>query len=173
MKFLMKKTVDSQHPGWVNSPDAVKRAHFKPLQLKCASDCGMTIPTTLCSNDANDIQAFLTAYGPGGVVHQPLHGGVNDSVVLPSDGSWPNGPGIFQKRVITQYAFRVICFGVDVVAEKVASQVPIKFEPYTLPEPLKANICACMVQLGLVSAAFDFIKTPDEACVFMNVTACP
>ena len=170
MNFLMKTTPDAQQTGWDNAPDAVHRAHFKPLQLKCASDCGMIIPTTLCSHDANDIQAFLTAHGRDGVVHQPLHGGANDAVALPTDGSWPNGPGIFQKKVIPQYAFRVFCFGDALFAEKIASQAPIAFEPYTLPAQLSASIQACMAQLGLRSAAFHFIKTLDGACVFMNVT---
>ena len=74
---------------------------------------------------------------------------------------------MYQKRVMMQYAFRVICSGMSLVAEKKGAQT---IEPYALPEQLKANIRACMAQLGLVSAVFEFIKTPDDVCVFMNLT---
>ncbi len=171
MNCLMKTELGKQYGGWVNSPDAVSRAHFKPLQLKCASDCGMSIPTTLCSSDANDIQAFLKTYSQYGVVYQPLHGDAGDSIVLTPGASWPSGLGIFQKKIIAQYAIRVTCFGASLVAEKMASNMPIMFEPYLLPRQLGASIRACMAQLGLLSAVFAFTKTPDDTCVFMNLTA--
>ena len=35
---------------WVNSKEAATRANSKLLQLKLAAECGMIIPTTLCSS---------------------------------------------------------------------------------------------------------------------------
>ena len=43
---------------WVNSKEAATRANSKLLQLKIATECGMIIPTTLCSNDPLDIRYF-------------------------------------------------------------------------------------------------------------------
>lgn len=163
MKHLMKMELDKQNRRWINPPEAVNRAHFKPLQLKCASDCGMTIPTTLCSNDANDIQAFLNAHAQDGVIHQPLLG----------DVSWPSGSGIFQKKVKCEYAIRVTCFGSILTATQFESQVLSEPEPYALSNQLTLSIRACMEQLGLHCAVFDFIKTQDGECVFMNLVAYP
>ena len=45
-------------PGawWINRKEAAIRSNYKLLQLKIASDVGMKIPTTLCSNDFHEIK---------------------------------------------------------------------------------------------------------------------
>ncbi len=155
---------------WIHSPDVVRRAHFKPLQLKCASDSGMTIPTTLCSNNKNEIRGFLDAHAQDGVMYQPLLEDAHPLVELMSSTSWPSGPGIFQKKVIMNYAIHVICFRSVLTAEKITPQTPIA-EPYHLPVSLAHSIRACMNQLSLVAATFDFASTPNNRFVFMNLRA--
>jgi hypothetical protein len=154
----------------MNLREIVNRAHFKPLQLKSASDSGMMIPTTLISSNTDDIQAFLKAHRQEGVMYQPLHALGFPTIELKSTAPYPTGPGIFQKKVKMKYAIRVVCFEQKLLAEKVTSRVS---EPYSLQDSLIQSIRTCMVQLSLGSAAFDFIQTPDDACIFMNLSACP
>ena len=142
---------------WINSDDAARRANFKLLQLKAASDSGMTIPTTLCSNDPEEIRLFMRQHEATGVISLPLV----------SNQTWKCLPSIFQTVVKTQYELRVICFGHYLVAVK-WHPYSMVIEPYVLPDDLSSNIRLFMNALGIVFGVCDFIVTPNNALYFLE-----
>ena len=120
---------------WINTKESATRANSKLRQLKLAVECGMNIPTTLCSNDPQDIRYFLLKYEGEGVVYKPL--GSNpwfeerptnmacasklSFLELPTNKLLQLTPGIFQKEIKKKYALRITCFGDYLVAVKLVA----------------------------------------------------
>jgi len=182
---------------WVNSKQSASRANSKLLQLKTAAQCGMQIPVTLCSNDPNDIRYFLLKHETDGVIYKPLcsrfqleskrakvaYTSKLSFLDLPENKLLQLSPGIFQKEIRKQYELRVTCFGDYVVAVKLHSQAhrngrgdwpamsasEMSLEPYDLPSSLVQQIRAFMRRLGIVFGCFDFIVTPDDQYIFLEV----
>jgi len=122
---------------WINSKESATRANSKIFQLKIASECGMNIPTTLCSNNPQDIRYFLLKHEMDGVIYKPLSPNwwfeehhtkiVYTSKIsfldLPNNKILQTTPGLFQKEIEKKYELRVTCFGDYLVAAKLNSQV--------------------------------------------------
>ena len=182
---------------WINTKESANRANFKLLQLNIARECGMTIPTTLCSNDPKEIRLFLLNHEARGVIYKPLCSNFwfeKDSIKiaytsrvafldLPTNQSLQRAPGIFQQEIKKKYELRITCFGDHLVAAKLDSQVhadgqvdwrairkgTLLVEPYVLPCALEHKIRAFMHRLGIVFGSFDFIVTPDDEYIFLEV----
>ena len=182
---------------WINNKEAANRANFKLLQLKLASQCGLMIPRTLCSNDPNDIQAFLKLQGREGVIYKPLCSNFwfegqkvkvsytnkitwND---LPKDELLQHVPGLYQPEIKKAYELRIVCFGDYMVAVKLNSQLHegsqldwramqgnnLDIAPYELPASIESRLRRFMDTLGLVFGSFDFIVTPDNQYIFLEI----
>lgn len=138
---------------WINSKKASDRVAFKVLQLKTASDCGLMIPTTLCSNDPCEIKQFYLKYQESGISQVAQ----NVSQVA----------SVFQKNVKKKYTIQVTCFGDYLVAAKCIST--LRFDPYSLPNDLAFKIRTCMQAFGIVFGTFHFAVTLADEYVFMDV----
>ena len=82
-----------------------------------------------------------------------------------------------------KYELRITCFGDYLVAAKLNSQShesgkidwraisegELSIEPYTLPPRLENQIRAFMRKLGLVFGSLDFIVTPEDEYIFLEV----
>lgn len=182
---------------WVNPKEAAVRARSKLLQLKWAVECGMTIPTTLCSNDPQDIRYFLLKHEGSGVVYKPLSSSYwfEDQKIritytskmsfleLPCNKLLQLVPGLFQKEIKKKYELRINYFGDYIVAVKINSQehvdgkidwraIPgkeIEIEPYILPRRYEDQIRVFMKKMGLVFGALDFIVSEDHEYYFLEV----
>lgn len=182
---------------WINTKEAATRANSKLLQLKIAKECGMTIPTTLCSNDPQDIRYFLLKHEAEGVVYKPLCANFwfEDQRVkiayttkisfleLPANKSLQLTPGIFQKEIKKKYELRIMCFGDYIVAAKLNSQdhvsgridwraIPegeMSVETYILPSSVEQQIRLFMQKMGLVFGALDFIVNENHEYIFLEI----
>jgi len=182
---------------WVNNKVAAQRANSKLLQLKLAKQFGMIIPTTLCSNDPQDIRYFILKHEAEGVIYKPFCSNSwfeNEQIKLsytskisflelPNNQVLQLTPGIYQKEVKKSYELRVNCFGDYIVAVKINSQankagkvdwraIPAKelmVESYQLPTTLEDKIRKFMCKLGIVFGAFDFIVNEDNEYVFVEL----
>ena len=182
---------------WINSKEAATRANSKLLQLKVAKECGMTIPTTLCSNDPQDIRYFLLKHEAEGVVYKPLCSNFwfEDQRIkiayttkisfleLPTNKLLQLTPGIFQKEIKKKYELRIMCFGDYIVAAKLDSQahsagridwraIPegeMKVETYILPSSVEQQIRLFMQKMGLVFGALDFIVNEEHEYIFLEI----
>lgn len=181
---------------WINDKVSAHRANTKLLQLKIANDCDLTTPLTLCSNDPDDIRHFLLR-NKDGVIYKPLCSNFwfEDEQIkiaytskinildLPSDQSLQLTPGIYQKEMRKKYELRITCFGEYLVAAKLNSQVhnegitdwraipngKMQIEPYPLPFKLEQQIRMFMQKMGLVFGSLDFIVTPENDYIFLEV----
>lgn len=182
---------------WINRKEAAYRANFKLLQLKIASECGFLIPTTLCSNDPQEIKQFIHAYEQEGVVYKPMcshfwfesqHTKITytarvKSQYLPKQPVLQAVPGIFQVEIKKKFELRITCFGQYLVAAKLHSQqhsdgmidwraihhARMLVEPFELPEEIAQAIRLFMQRMGLVFGALDMIVTPENEYIFLEV----
>ncbi|MDP1602222.1 MAG: hypothetical protein Q8M03_03070 [Legionella sp.] len=182
---------------WVNSKESAMKANSKLLQLKVATQCGMTIPVTLCSNDPKDIRYFLLKHENEGVIYKTLCPGFwfedrhlkmsytskISFLDLPNNKLLQLSPGIFQKEIKKKYELRVTCFGEYIVAAKINSQQhkdgktdwraitdgTLNIEPYKLPEDLENKIRDFMERMGLVFGCLDFVVNTDDEYIFLEV----
>ncbi len=182
---------------WINDKEAANRANFKLLQLRLASLCGLKIPKTLCSNDPNEIKIFLIEHGNTDVIYKPLCSNFwfeKDKVKitytnkitltdLTNNKLLQLVPGLYQPEIKKKYELRVTCFGRYLVAAKLDSQsnegskvdwramqgANLALETYQLPQSLINKIHHFMDKLGIVFGSFDFIVTPDNDYIFLEV----
>lgn len=182
---------------WVNSRMAAYKSRSKLLQLRIAASSGLTIPTTLCTNDPEDIRKFLLKNQPGNVIYKPLtthlwsekeqikitYTSKLDISDLADDVLLQLLPGIYQKEIKKSYELRITCFGEYIVSAKLDSQshssgkvdwrkIPdeeLCVLPYELPDSIKKKIQIFMQRMGLVFGALDFIVTPEGEYIFLEV----
>lgn len=182
---------------WVNNKEASARAGSKLLQLKQAVQCGMSIPTTLCSNDPQDIRYFLLKHESEGVVYQPLssHAWLEQQRIkrpyttklsfldLPCNKSLQLTPGIFQKEIKKMHYIRVLYLSgymISVISStdirslermdwKSLSDSDIHVELYQLPGYLEQQIQMLMRNMGLLFAGLNFIVNDDHEYIFTDL----
>ncbi len=143
------------------------------LQLRLASDCGMTIPTTLCSNNPEEIRFFLLKHETNGVIYRPLNRPCfteNMGCDLAINASMHRSPGIFQADIKKKHRLRVICSADYLMAAKMRTMLGerLMIESCRLPDGLENKIRAFMQQLGIVFGMFDFGVTADDEYVFLE-----
>jgi glutathione synthase/RimK-type ligase-like ATP-grasp enzyme len=178
---------------WVNPRNLTRTWSVKPYQLAVAQAHGFTVPRTLVSNDASEIESFSDAVG-GRVIFKPLTWYADHNAnVLYTNELTPDRirssavqlgvcPGIFQERISKKHELRVTCVGQRVFAARIFSQaehgaaldwrrrqfdVPCEIVSGDLA--LEAAVLAFHERTGLVFGAYDFIVTPADDLVFLEV----
>jgi glutathione synthase/RimK-type ligase-like ATP-grasp enzyme len=178
---------------WVNDPHCHSRANSKPAQLFVAQQVGFDIPSTVITNDPEEVREFVSQS------EEPtIYKAMSQSLSLDRGKALFTGlltereqakldlirvsPGIFQKLVPKAYEIRATVVGSRVFSGKIDSQARVETKidwrhrpfdmdevPIQLPPALEAKIHAFMQVFGLVYGAFDFIVTPDGRHVFLEV----
>jgi hypothetical protein len=180
---------------WINPYDAARNADHKPKQLQLALRNGLKIPETLISNRPDAIRRFIDTHPS--VIHKPLIGAAweeNDKTLstytarvrsedLPSDDLLRAAPGIFQAQVPKQFEVRAQFFGASYFALKIDS-TRIEYGEMdwrlhqngsmtdgsvALPDAVYQACLRQLHALGLVAGAFDFIVTPDNDWIYLEV----
>ena len=178
---------------WVNPLGTFRLEQCKPTQLAVAQRCGLRIPSTLISNDPQEILAFFKAANGGKVIYKTFNALVPTSLLteeLLSDADvlrWT--PGIYQHYVEKDHELRVTVIGSRMFTVRINSQQTargvvdwreaqwrprgesgdLEFERATLPRPVRAACRKLMRSLGLVYGAIDLIVTPEKEYVFLEV----
>lgn len=182
---------------WVNPIESTYRTRSKITQLKIAQICGFNLPETLVSNSPDEIKKFISQSRSSSVIYKPFspHFWMEDQGMkllytdkvslqdLPSDNMLQVVPGIYQKYVEKKYELRVTCFGSYISAVKINSQqhelgqtdwrkIPgneLSLSSFELPFSTKYKIIEFMKKTGVVFGCFDFIVTPYDEIVFLEL----
>lgn len=179
----------------VNPYARIPLAENKLAQTFAAQRVGLTTPESLFSNDSEKIRRFIAAHA-GAVVYKPLKAMAwirEDEELLNftekisekdlvSDEMMRMAPGIFQEIVPKKYEIRATLLGRRAFAAKVNSQDTahgtldwrraydeLTMERAELPKPLHERCIHLMKELGIYSGCFDFVVTPDDRWVFLEV----
>lgn len=178
---------------------SVRRADHKEVQLRLAHQLGLTIPTTLISNDPLEVREFYASCnGPVVVKTQTsfaLYREQEQQVVFTSqfhehhlkelDGL-RYAPMMFQEMLPKARELRATIVGDRVFTAAVeSSQLPgaevdwrrkgleliDAWSPYPLPSEVERSLLALARSLGLNYGAADLIVTPDGRHIFLEVNA--
>lgn len=180
---------------WVNSWRAAHFAKSKLFQLQVARSVGLRVPETLCTNDPDAIRALLQRNG-GEIIYKPFRGvpwsdgeaswgcytsSIQEKDLVP-DSLLTAVPGIYQEKVEKAFELRVTMIGERAFAAKIDSQATSKgrtdwrlaydelsMESFHMPRPWLSLCRHLLAEMGLVFGCLDFIVTPDEELVFLEI----
>jgi len=185
----------TQSARWMSHPAAVWRAEFKPYQLQIARQVGLRIPKTIVSNDPEAIRRAVRDFGP--LIVKPTRSGyfhqegqefsIFTSRVTSEDledldaAKWT--PSIYQEWIPKHYDIRVTCVGSRVFSAAIHSQTDpaaaidwrqtvnpgLPHSPIELPAALIEQIQRLLRYLDLTFGCLDFVLTPDNEYVFLEV----
>jgi glutathione synthase/RimK-type ligase-like ATP-grasp enzyme len=176
---------------------AVQRSHHKDLQLRLAAELGLEVPRTLVTNRAEDAIALWREL-EGRVVTKMQHSFAiyregRENVVFTTrvrEGDLADLDGLrwcpmtFQEELPKRLELRVTVVGRRVVAASIDSArraqtavdwrrdglgIIAEWEPFELPEAIATRLLALQQRLGLEYGAADFVLTPDDRFVFLEV----
>ncbi len=183
----------------VNSPVRALVADRKPYQLRIAREVGFTIPPTLFSNDPVEIRSAIRDWGGRAIYKAfgsennfwldsegrkilGLFTTVIEESSLPDDSIISLTPGIYQPLIPKAFELRVTVFGSAVFATKIFSQEQersqvdwrngqrsLRYESIDAPPDLAKRCRSMLRRLGLLMGCFDFVVTPDQAVIFLEV----
>jgi glutathione synthase/RimK-type ligase-like ATP-grasp enzyme len=183
---------------WLNSPDRMRIAERKPLQLLRAAQAGFSTPETLVSNSpgrAIDFRSRAERQGRQTAVKSLRidtalsYGG---KLWFPFTSVWPDGladtesialtPAVFQHYVAKATEIRAVVIGDRVFAASVDSQADPQtrhdvravenmdcYQPCELPEAVRDRLARLVRGFGLGSCSADLIHSPDDEYVFLEL----
>ena len=183
---------------WINHPEKIVAADYKPYQLKVAHACGLETPTTLLTNDAQAARQFFTQH-PKGIIYKTMSGAMVFSESgdplsiytsrvsaqdLEQEESIKQTACLFQEEVPKQLELRITIIGERVFPAEIYSPASIKstidirrsyadlhYGIHTLPQEIAEKCVALTKHLGLLFAAIDMVLTPDNRYVFLEINA--
>lgn len=181
---------------WLNHPDRVRAASFKPAQLNAATSCGFSVPRTYVGQDPMRVRRFVEAVGGTAIVKLvspgPPRVASNDPYNvfahlvsiddLGGDEAISSAPAIWQEPVAKSHELRVTLVGDQVLCCAIDSQADAasrtdwrRGDPDTIDhaavdlDDTTAQRCrALAARYGLEFAAFDLIVTPTGEVVFLE-----
>lgn len=177
----------------------VRKADHKELQMKKAAEFGLEIPKTIFSNDPHEVMAFFESVDKKMITKMQssfaIYRGGEEFVVFTTVVNEDNltelerlkyAPMIFQELVPKRYDIRSTVVGRRVFSAAIDSQrfklteidwrrdgvgTLDDWEPYQLPPAAEEALLKVTEEFGLNYAAADFVLTPDERLVFLEINA--
>lgn len=181
---------------WVNHPEKMVTADYKPYQLMIARACGLETPDTLLTNSALAARDFFAQH-PAGVIYKTLSGAlvfsesgdplsIYTSRVSASDleneENIRQTACLFQEEIFKKLELRITIIGEQVFAAEIYSQdsertsvdfrrsyEDLRYGVHELPHTVHDGCLALTRQLGLSFAAIDMALTHDGHYVFLEI----
>lgn len=176
----------------------IRKAENKQLQLQVARELGLDIPLTLTTNNPQGVKQFAEQCQRGIVAKMLSSFAIYDeqgqeqvvftNPVTTEDLNNLDGlrfcPMTFQEQVPKKLELRTIIVGKQIFTAAVDSQVLQKarhdwrkqgvallnqWHCHDLPQDVETKLLKLMSYFGLNYGAFDFILTPDDRYVFLEI----
>lgn len=186
--------------AWINHPEKIVSADYKPWQLQIASDCGLEVPTSLITNEPTAVFEFFE-HCQGQLIYKTLSGGLIMSESGEAVSIYTNRVTLddlrmeservrataclFQELVPKKVELRITIVGTRVFCAELSYRDPaaaaldwrtayhnIHYRVYDLPEAISRKCLTFVHRLGLSFAALDLIVTPDDRYVLLEANAC-
>jgi ATP-grasp ribosomal peptide maturase len=184
---------------WVNHPEKMVTADYKPFQLTVAGDCRLEIPASLITNDPDAVIDFFERCHAQ-MIYKTLSGGlivsesgdvvsiytsrVTRDDLLKESQRVRHTACLFQELVPKQLELRITVVGNHVFPAEISYQhakraavdfrtayQDLRYGIHQLPEAIRQKCLALVQKLGLAFAAIDMIVTPDGRYVFLELNS--
>jgi ATP-grasp ribosomal peptide maturase len=171
---------------YVNHPNRIGDAEYKPVQLAVASRLGFNVPATLITNEPETARAFAKEHAP--VVYKPL--AVPPYVVAEAsctvlttevepddiDDTVAGTAHMFQARVAKVADARVTVIGAQAFSVRIdsgmldwrADYAQLTYSVVNPPAGIEGALHAYLRSFGLVFGAFDFAIAADGSWHFLE-----
>jgi glutathione synthase/RimK-type ligase-like ATP-grasp enzyme len=186
----------AQDVPMMSPPANVWAAEHKVLQLRIAQKVGFTVPRTVITNDPRTVADAFMAFDrqmiakparSGYVDYGDEHRAIYTSQILEEhledleSTKW--SPVIYQPLIRKACDVRVTYVAGELFVAEIDSQTEhtsaidwrrttnpaLPHRSATLPRPLEKMVAQFMTTLGLVYGALDFIRTPSDEYIFLEV----
>ncbi|MFJ8308757.1 MULTISPECIES: ATP-grasp ribosomal peptide maturase [unclassified Streptomyces] len=175
-------------PGclYVNHPNRIGDAEYKPSGLSAAAAAGFRLPSTLITNVPDDARTFIKRHGPAifKPISVPLYLVDGKAQTVPVeevtadeiDDTVAGTMHLFQARVDKVADVRVTVIGERVFAVRIDSGLldwrtdysTHTYTPITAPPAAESAIRAYLRHFGLIFGAFDFALTESGEWIFIE-----
>lgn len=183
---------------WINHPEKIVTADYKPYQLDVARTCGLETPATLLTNSAFAARQFFAEH-PGGIIYKTLSGALVFSESgeplsiytsrislhdLEQEDCLRQTACLFQEEIPKELELRITVMGERVFAAEIFSQhsprtqvdfrqayTDLRYGIHTLPQTIHDRCLTLTKALGLTFAAIDMVLTPDHRYVFLELNS--
>lgn len=174
---------------WINHPVTDEVANRKVYQLKVATNCGLTIPRTLITNDPAKARGFIRPLGIGNVIYKSFAATLNawretrlvKEEELDKLDAVKYAPVIFQECIHADIDLRITIIGDRVFPAAIYSQetsykvdyrmnyTEARIVQHELPAELVAKLQKLMKALGLVYGAVDMRRNARGEYIFLEI----
>lgn len=169
---------------WVNPWQAYQFHQEKPLQLNLAKQLGVTIPTTLISNDPQQITEFAQIYDP--VIFKPVYGGSHTQFVNEIHLEWERlrlalsvSPVTLQEYIggtnIRSYVIGESVYSAEIRTEAIdfREDFQAKIIPLEIPKTIAKQCKAIASAFNLEWTAIDWRRKHNGEYVFLEANPSP
>lgn len=193
-KYGLGGVVSSLPALWVNHPSRLADAAYKPVQLVRAHEYGLSVPETLITNEPGSVRSFaadgrtITKLMGANTISEEGHRKLSWTRVLGQHDlddlrGFEVSTHMVQRWVPKSSEARVVVIDDRLTAVKILSGSPASYIDwrsdypvltYELIEPpvhVAHSIHALMRSFDLVYGALDFVVTPDDEWVFLELNA--
>lgn len=176
---------------WVNRPDRVATACYKPLQMVAATRAGLTVADTLITNAADAVPRFarpLTGvitkmFASSSIIEGGRRHVAFTRAVLPNDldtGAIAATAHLFQEHLAKAFDARVVVigdqqFGFAIHSDPASGHLDFRrdysvlhYERVEVPVDVSSGITAVLRELGLSYAAIDFVVDQAGHWIFIG-----
>jgi glutathione synthase/RimK-type ligase-like ATP-grasp enzyme len=181
---LLRSFLQIETIRWINSWRAYQFHKEKPRQLTVAHQLGLTIPATLVSNDASEIQGFVSQYPK--VIFKPVYGGAHTQTIAPEQLEPTRlqqvltlSPATFQEYIpgtnIRSYVIGEEVFSAEIRSSALDFREDPKATliPITLPPDVHQQCLAIARALFLEWTAIDWRQDPEGRYFFLEANPSP
>ncbi len=169
---------------WVNSWQAYQFHKEKPLQLSTASQLGVTIPSTLITNDATEVIAFCQAHQK--TIFKPVYGGAHTQPVTAKHleperlkTALSFAPVTLQEYIdgtnIRTYVIENKIYGAEIRTSALDFRDDLKAEliPVEIPDPIQKYCLEIAQAFHLEWTGIDWRRKPTGEYVFLEANPSP
>jgi hypothetical protein len=182
---------------WVNHPDNVRAAGYKPEQLQRAAAFGLDIPRSLVTSEPEALRRFYEECH-GNIIYKlmgyPWYTDKDDVPIsaytslitqdMLKDAHRVTATAhLFQEFVVKKYDIRITVIGDEVVATEIhphseATRIDFRvdysqlsYAPHILPDQLRERLLALVRSYGLPYGSIDMLLTPDDRYIYLELNA--
>lgn len=191
-KYGLGGVLSSLPAFWVNHPARMADAAYKPVQLIRAHECGLTVPDTFITNEADMVRRFaaegrtITKLLGSNTISEEGTRKLSWTRVLDADDladlrGVEVTTHLVQRWVPKSFEVRVIAMGEHLTAAAIhagnatsyvdwrSDYDALTYDLIDPPTEVTEGIHALMRAFGLVYGALDFVVTPEGDWVFLEI----
>lgn len=179
---------------WVNHPSRLADAAYKPVQLARAARCGLSVPETVVTNEADTVRDFVSAggsiskvFGANTIMEEGVRKITFSRLLDGADLEDLRGVNVtthlVQRWVPKAYEVRLVVIGEHVTAAAIRAGSPesyidfrsdydnLSYELIEPPVDIVVGVRKLMAEMGLLYGALDFVVQPDGTWTFLEINA--